>query len=106
MPVEVKLELVERLVAAGHTVVETTSLVHPKWVPQLANAEKVLRRVNRKPGVRYPMLVPNARGLDRALDLGVTDIAVFGSAMESFAQANLNRSVADVRPCRRKGMRG
>ena len=93
MPVEVKVELVERLVAAGHTVVETTSFVRPEWVPQLADAEQVLERLVRRPGVRYPVLVPNARGLDRALDRGVTDIAVFGSATESFARANLNRTV-------------
>ncbi|MDN5915093.1 MAG: hydroxymethylglutaryl-CoA lyase [Pseudonocardia sp.] len=95
IPVEAKVELVERLVDAGHTVIETTSMVHPKWVPQLADAEEVLRRVDRKPGVRYPVLVPNRRGLDRALDLGVTDIAVFGSVTESFSTANLNRSVAE-----------
>ncbi|MEU4227791.1 hydroxymethylglutaryl-CoA lyase [Nonomuraea sp. NPDC026600] len=95
VPVEVKVELVERLVDAGHTVVETTSMVHPAWVPQLADAEEVLRRVDRRPGVRYPVLVPNRRGLDRALDLGVTDIAVFGSATESFAKANLNRGVTE-----------
>ncbi|GAA3569102.1 hydroxymethylglutaryl-CoA lyase [Amycolatopsis ultiminotia] len=93
VPAEVKVELVERLADAGHTVIETTSMVHPKWVPQLADAEEVLRRVERRPGVRYPVLVPNRRGLDRALDLGVTDIAVFASATESFAKANLNRTV-------------
>ena len=96
LPVEVKVEFIERLVDAGHTVVETTSFVHPKWVPQLADAEQVLDRVTRRPGVRYPVLVPNLRGLDRALDRGVTDIAIFGSATESFAQANLNRSVAET----------
>jgi len=95
VPVEVKVELVERLVDAGHTVVETTSFVRPEWVPQLADAEQVLDRLARRPGVRYPVLVPNARGLDRALDRGVTDIAVFGSATESFARANLNRGVEE-----------
>ncbi len=95
VPVEVKVELVERLVDAGHTIVETTSLVHPRWVPQLADAEEVLRRLRRREGVRYPVLVPNERGLDRALDLGVTDIAVFASVTESFAKANLNRTVAE-----------
>ena len=93
LPVEIKVEFIERLVDAGHTVVETTSFVHPKWVPQLADAEQVLERLIRRPGVRYPVLVPNARGLDRALEHGVTDIAVFGSATETFAQRNLNRSV-------------
>ena len=94
LPVAVKVEFVERLVAAGHTVVETTSFVHPKWVPQLADAEEVLDRLRRSPGVRYPVLVPNERGLDRALARGVTDIAVFASATETFAQRNLNRSLA------------
>ena len=95
LPAEVKVEFIERLVAAGHTVVESTSFVHPKWVPQLADAEDVLDRLRRAPGVRYPVLVPNERGLARALERGVTDIAVFGSATETFAQRNLNRTVAE-----------
>ncbi len=93
LPVEVKVEFVERLVAAGHTYVETTSFGHPKWVPQLADAEDVLDRLRRERGVRYPVLVPNERGLQRALERGVTDIAIFGSATETFAQRNLNRSL-------------
>jgi len=95
LPAEVKVEFIERLVAAGHTVVESTSFVHPKWVPQLADAEDVLDRLRRTPGVRYPVLVPNERGLSRALERGVTDIAVFGSATETFAKRNLNRTVAE-----------
>ncbi|NYI90856.1 hydroxymethylglutaryl-CoA lyase [Amycolatopsis endophytica] len=95
VPAAVKAEFVERLADAGHTVIETTSMVHPKWVPQLADAEEVLRLVERRPGVRYPVLVPNARGLARALDLGATDIAVFAAATESFAKANLNRTVSE-----------
>ena len=95
VPVEVKAEFVARLVDAGHTVVETTSFVHPRWVPQLADAEALLAAITPAPGVRYPVLVPNERGLDRALALGVADIAVFGSATESFARRNLNRSVAE-----------
>ena len=91
----VKVEFIDRLADAGHTVIEATSLVHPKWVPQLADAAEVLRRVERRPGVRYPVLVPNMRGLERALALEVTDIAVFASATESFAKANLNRTVAE-----------
>ncbi|ROS43468.1 hydroxymethylglutaryl-CoA lyase [Amycolatopsis thermoflava] len=95
VPAAVKVELVERLADAGHAVIETTSLVRPDRVPQLADAEEVLRRLDRRPGVRYPVLVPNQRGLARALDLGVTDIAVFASATEGFARANLNRSVGE-----------
>lgn len=95
IPTAVKVELIERLADAGHTIIEATSTVHPKWVPQLADAEEVLRRLDRRDGVRYPVLVPNLRGLERALDLGVTEIAVFASATESFAKANLNRTVGE-----------
>jgi hydroxymethylglutaryl-CoA lyase len=93
LPVEVKAEFVARLVDAGHTIIETTSFVHPKWVPQLADAEALLTAIRPAAGVRYPVLVPNERGLDRALDLGVRDIAVFGSGTETFARRNLNRTV-------------
>jgi hydroxymethylglutaryl-CoA lyase len=95
LPVEVKAEFVARLVDAGHTIIETTSFVHPKWVPQLADAEALLTAIRPLAGVRYPVLVPNERGLDRALDLGVRDIAVFGSATETFARRNLNRTVEE-----------
>jgi len=93
VPVEVKLEFVKRLVAAGLRTVEATSFVHPKWVPQLADAEDLMAALPRVNGVRYPVLVPNERGLERALSFGVQDIAVFGSATETFAQRNLNRSL-------------
>ena len=93
LPVEVKAEFIARLVDAGHTLIETTSFVHPKWVPQLADAEALLAAITPAPGVRYPVLVPNERGLNRALEAGVRDIAVFGSATETFAQRNLNRTV-------------
>ncbi|MBA3249195.1 MAG: hydroxymethylglutaryl-CoA lyase [Geodermatophilaceae bacterium] len=93
VPVEVKLEFVQRLVAAGLRTVEATSFVHPKWVPQLADAEDLMAALPRVNGVRYPVLVPNERGLERALSFGVQDIAVFGSATETFAQRNLNRSL-------------
>src|SRR5690606_2437360 len=95
VPVEVKLQFLDRLVAAGLTVVEATSLVRPEWVPQLADAEELLSRLTPEPGVRYPVLVPNERGLERALRLGVTEIAIFASATETFARRNLNRSMAE-----------
>jgi hydroxymethylglutaryl-CoA lyase len=95
VPVEVKAEFVRRLVAAGHTAVETTSFVSPKWVPQLADAAELLALLPDAPGVRMPVLVPNDKGLDRALAAGVREVAVFGSATETFAQKNLNRSVAE-----------
>jgi hydroxymethylglutaryl-CoA lyase len=91
----VKVEFIQRLVAAGHTVVEATSFVHPKWVPQLADAQQVLEKLERRDGVRYPVLVPNETGLARAIDAGAEEIAVFGSATESFARRNLNRTVAE-----------
>jgi hydroxymethylglutaryl-CoA lyase len=69
--------------------------VHPKWVPQLADAEELLAGLGRRDGVRYPVLVPNERGLERALAHGVRDIAIFGSATETFARRNLNRTVAE-----------
>ncbi|MGB8651124.1 MAG: hydroxymethylglutaryl-CoA lyase [Mycobacteriales bacterium] len=96
IPVEVKAEFVRQLLAAGHSAVETTSFVSPTWVPQLADAADLLQALGPAPeGVRMPVLVPNERGLDRALAAGVKEIAVFGSATETFAQKNLNRSVAE-----------
>ena len=93
----VKAEFITRLAAAGLRTVEATSFVRPEWVPQLADAEQLFPLVGglraEYPGLRLPVLVPNGRGLDRALALGATDIAVFGSATESFARRNLNRSV-------------
>ncbi|MDI3423011.1 hydroxymethylglutaryl-CoA lyase [Streptomyces luteolus] len=95
VPTDVKAEFVHRLAAAGLDTVEATSFVHPKWVPQLADAEQLFPRLGDIEGVHLPVLVPNERGLDRALDLGARRIAVFGSATESFARRNLNRSVAE-----------
>lgn len=95
LPVAVKAEFVERLADAGITRIEATSFVHPAWVPQLADAEQLWRSINLVSGVRHSALVPNERGLRRALDLGVREIAVFGSATETFAQRNLNRSIAE-----------
>jgi hydroxymethylglutaryl-CoA lyase len=96
VPVEVKAEFVRRLVAAGHTAVETTSFVSPRWVPQLADAAELLQALDGElDGVRAPVLVPNEKGLERALALGVREVAVFASATESFARRNLNRTVAE-----------
>ena len=94
VPVEVKAEFVRRLVTAGLDTVETTSFVPPGWVPQLADSAGLLAllgEVGR--GRNRPVLVPNERGLDAALAQGVQAIAVFGSATETFARKNLNRSV-------------
>ena len=92
VPTEVKAEFIERLLAAGLPIVEATSFVHPKWVPQLADAADLMTRLGPR-GADLPVLVPNDRGLDRALELGCKHIAIFGSATETFAQKNLNRSL-------------
>ena len=93
VPVSVKLEFLSRLADAGLSVLEATSFVHPKWVPQLADAAELLSGLDRRDGVVYPVLVPNERGLDRALEAGVTHIAIFASATETFASRNLNRTL-------------
>ncbi|MFL6025253.1 MAG: hydroxymethylglutaryl-CoA lyase [Marmoricola sp.] len=111
VPVEAKAEFVRRLLAAGLPVVEATSFVHPKWVPQLADAAELMELLGEE-GRHLPVLVPNERGLDRALELGLEHIAIFGSATETFAQRNLNRSLDEqfamfeptVRRAREAGM--
>jgi hydroxymethylglutaryl-CoA lyase len=92
VPVGDKAEFVRRLLDAGLPVVEATSFVHPRWVPQLADAAELMDLLGEQ-GRDLPVLVPNERGLDRALDLGCRHIAIFGSATETFAQRNLNRSL-------------
>nr|WP_233521497.1 hydroxymethylglutaryl-CoA lyase [Streptomyces triticagri] len=95
VPTEIKAEFIHRLADAGLTTVEATSFVHPTWVPQLADAEDLFPRLSDLAGIALPVLVPNERGLDRALALGARSIAVFGSATETFASRNLNRTVAE-----------
>ncbi|MFI5685808.1 hydroxymethylglutaryl-CoA lyase [Streptomyces sp. NPDC051636] len=95
VPTEVKAEFIRRLAEAGLTTIEATSFVHPAWVPQLADAEQLFPLVADLP-VALPVLVPNERGLDRALTLGARRVAVFASASESFAKANLNRTVDEA----------
>ena len=93
VPLEVKAEFVTRLLDAGLPVVEATSFVHPRWVPQLADAAELMTELAERLGDRardLPVLVPNERGLDRALALGQRHVAVFGSATETFARRNLN----------------
>ncbi|MFF9685828.1 hydroxymethylglutaryl-CoA lyase [Streptomyces sp. NPDC014623] len=96
VPTGVKAEFVRRLAEAGLSTIEATSFVHPKWVPQLADAEQLFPMLGELADggdVALPVLVPNERGLDRALALGARRIAVFGSATETFAARNLNRTV-------------
>jgi hydroxymethylglutaryl-CoA lyase len=90
-----KIALIDRLSAAGLPVVEAGSFVSPKWVPQMADTDKVMVGIQRKPGVSYPVLVPNIQGLEAALKAGVTEIAIFGAASESFSRKNINCSIAE-----------
>ena len=95
LPTSVKVELIERLAGAGLPAVEATSFVRPEWVPQLSDASEVMAALTRRPGVRYPVLVPNEAGMRRALESGAREIAVFGSVTESFARRNLNAGVEE-----------
>ncbi len=95
LPAATKIALIERLVAAGLRSVEATSFVSPKWVPQMADASAVLAGLKPIAGVRYPVLVPNLQGLERAMAAGVDDIAVFTAASDAFNRKNINASVAE-----------
>src|SRR5437867_5977969 len=93
LPVSVRVEYVDRLTEAGLPAIEAGSFVSPRAVPQLADTEEVFRRIRRASGVRYPALVPNVRGLERALAAGVLEIAVFTAASETFNRHNINAGV-------------
>ena len=84
VPTEIKVELINRLADAGLSVVEATSFVSPKWVPQMADAADVMARITRKQGVSYPVLTPNLKGFEAALAAGAQEVSVFGAASESF----------------------
>jgi len=92
---EVKVELIHRLQDAGLKVIEATAFVSPKWVPQMADNAEVMAAIRRKPGVAYPVLVPNKKGLDAALAANVGEVVVFGAATEAFSQKNTNCSIAE-----------
>ena len=93
IPTDVKVRFIDALSDSGLPVIETTSFVSPASIPQLADAEAVMCGIKRKPGVRYPVLVPNERGLERALAAGANEIAVFTAASEEFNRRNINASV-------------
>jgi len=95
VPVEIKVGLIDRLTDAGLPVVEATSFVSPKWVPQLADAPEVLAQIRRKPGVSYPVLVPNRKGLEGAIAAGCDEIVIFGAASEAFSKRNTNCTIAE-----------
>ena len=93
VPTEVKVELVNRLADAGLPYVEVSSFVHPRWIPQLGDAEEVFAQIERLKSTRYGALVPNMRGLQRASDVGLRDVALFVSSSEAHNKRNLNRSI-------------
>ena len=95
VPVEVKVKLVEMLVDAGLSSIEAGAFVSPKWVPQMAASAEVYQQVTKAPGISYPMLVPNMRGLEQAIDCGVEEIALFAAATETFSQKNTNCSIEE-----------
>ena len=88
-----KIALVDRLTEAGHRVIEVSSFVSPKWVPQMADATAVFAGITRRDGIRYTALVPNRRGLERAIAAGVSEVAIFAAASETFSRRNINQSI-------------
>src|SRR5512134_1988521 len=113
VPTATKIELVNRLADAGLRAVEAGAFVSPKWVPQMADSAAVLAGIRRKPGVSYPVLVPNMQGFEAAMAAGVEEIAIFGAASETFSRKNINCSIAEslerfapvAAAAREKGMR-
>jgi len=95
VPTNLKLELIERLAAAGLPAVEATAFVSPKWIPQMADHTEVLERIRRRPGVAYPVLTPNLKGFEAARAAGATEVAIFGAASEAFSKKNINCSIAE-----------
>lgn len=95
IPTADKIAFVDALSAAGHTVIEVSAFVSPKWVPQMSDAADVFAGITRRPGTRYTALVPNVAGLGRAADARVDEIAIFAAASESFSRRNINQSIQD-----------
>lgn len=88
-----KIAFVDQLTDAGHQVIEVSAFVSPKWVPQMADATAVFAGITRRPGTRYTALVPNRQGLDRAIAAGVSEVAIFAAASETFSQRNINQTI-------------
>lgn len=95
IPLAAKLQLIDDLAAAGHTMIEAGSFVNPKWIPQMADSEAVFAGITRREGVRYAALTPNLKGFERALAAGADEVAIFAAASEAFSQKNINCSIAD-----------
>jgi hydroxymethylglutaryl-CoA lyase len=94
VPTAIKIELIEKLAEAGLPAVEATAFVSPQWVPQMADNAQVFAGIRKKPGVAYPVLVPNLKGFEAARAAGAAEIAVFGAASETFSRKNINCSIA------------
>ena len=90
-----KVAFINALSDAGHRVIEVSAFVSPKWVPQMADAAEVLGAITRRPGTRYTALVPNDKGLERAMGAGVDEVAIFAAASETFSRRNINQSIAE-----------
>ncbi|KAM3577664.1 hypothetical protein VYU27_000539 [Nannochloropsis oceanica] len=95
IPTDVKVELINRLSAAGLQTIEVTAFVSKKWVPQMGDNKEVLTRIIKRPGVAYPVLTPNAKGFEDAVAAGAMEVSVFGAASEAFSQKNINCSIAE-----------
>ena len=94
VPAATKIAFIDRLSATGLRAIEATAFVSPRWVPQMADAAEVMAGITRRPGVGYPVLVPNTKGLEAALAAGAEEIAVFAAASESFSRKNINCGIA------------
>jgi len=95
VPTAIKIELIDRLADAGLRVIEATSFVSPKWVPQMGDNAAVMQGITRHPATVYPVLTPNLQGFDAALQAGASEVAIFGAASESFSRKNINCSIAE-----------
>ena len=95
VPTDIKVQLINRLSAAGFANVETTAFVSPKWVPQMADSTEVMARIQRRRGTVYSVLTPNMKGFEAALAAGADEVVIFGAASEAFSQRNINCSIAE-----------
>lgn len=96
IPTTVKIDFINRLSKTGISIIETTSFVSPKWIPQLADADAVLSGITKHPSIQYPVLVPNIQGFERALQAGAQHIAVFAAATETFSEKNTHSSITET----------
>ena len=92
---QLRIDLIDRLSAAGFAAIEAGSFVSPKWVPQMAGTDEVMAKIQQRAGTSYPVLTPNMKGLEAALESGCREVAIFGAASESFSQKNVNCSIAE-----------